>query len=124
MGSGGWCSVVLQVALDDTAGTATLTWTRYEGRQPFREYWVLRRIADRIQEDTLAHIATRDRVAFQDTSLAPDLDYVYQVAVVNQAGFAVESEAVALRSFQVRGVELLEVRGDGRQGAISLRWGR
>lgn len=34
--------VQLQVALDDTAGTATLTWTRYEGEAEFGEYWVLR----------------------------------------------------------------------------------
>ena len=39
----------LQVALDDTAGTATLTWTPYEGEAPFAAYWVLRRAAERVQ---------------------------------------------------------------------------
>lgn len=117
-------AVVLQVALDDTAGTAALQWTRYEGPQSFKEYRVLRRIADRIQEDTLRHIAAVDSTAFQDTTIAPDLDYLYWVEVVNQAGFAASTPEVRVSSFTVRGVELLEARGNDSQGVISLRWQR
>ena len=46
-------AVELEVALDDTAGTATLTWTPYEGSQPFAEYRVLRNVAKSIEVVTL-----------------------------------------------------------------------
>ena len=34
--------VELQVALDDTAGTATLTWKPYDGEAAFAAYWIIR----------------------------------------------------------------------------------
>ncbi len=49
--------VRLQAATDDTAGTVTLTWTQYEGEQPFGEYRVLRKVPGLEVVDTLAVIA-------------------------------------------------------------------
>ena len=48
--------VELNVALDDTAGTAMLTWTKYAGEAEFAEYRVLRNVAKSTEADTLAVI--------------------------------------------------------------------
>ena len=85
-------AVELEVALDDTAGTLTLTWTPYEGEQSFAEYWVLRNVAERTRVDTLVEIVEAGRTSFVDTSLAPNTAYVYRVSVVNASGFEQSSE--------------------------------
>jgi len=85
-------AVELQVALDDTAGTVTLTWTQYEGQQPFQEYRVLRNEVERTRVETLAWIAQVEQTSFVDTSLTPDTGYEYQVVVVNAGGYAAESK--------------------------------
>jgi hypothetical protein len=115
-------AVELSVALDDTAGTATLTWTPYEGQQPFREYQVLRREEKLVQIDTVARLAEQDQTFFADTTLKPEVDYLYWVEVVNQAGFPAPSNQVALRSFSVPESPLVEVQADPRRGWITLRW--
>ena len=50
----------VQVSVDDSASTATLTWSAYEGEAPFAEYRVLRNVADRISVDTLAVLSSKD----------------------------------------------------------------
>lgn len=104
--------VALQVALDDTAGTATLTWTRYEGQQPFREYRVLRNIADRKSVDTLAHLPTVAQTAFVDTTVEPNTAYVYRVETLNTGGYAAPSEERSVTGFSVGAVRLLGVKSD------------
>ena len=74
-------AVELKVALDDTAGTAALTWTPYVGRQPFAEYWVLRNIAERTQVDTLDRIPEVGQISFMDTLLAPNTGYMLSRAI-------------------------------------------
>jgi hypothetical protein len=74
--------------------------------------------------DTLVVIPQLEATFYVDNTLAPDLEYLYWVEVLNQVGFASASTQVAVRSFQVRGIDLLEAQSDGRQGAISLRWQR
>ena len=45
--------VELTVVLDDTAGTATLTWTPYAGEAAFAEYRVLRNPTESTRLETL-----------------------------------------------------------------------
>ncbi|MBI2506177.1 MAG: fibronectin type III domain-containing protein, partial [Candidatus Latescibacteria bacterium] len=116
--------VELQVALDDTAGTATLTWSRYAGKQPFEEYRVLRNIAERTRVDTLVHLPTVAQTTFVDTTLAPNTPYVYWVEVVNAEGYAAPSEEKGIAGFSVGAVRLLEVESDPRSGGLVLRWNR
>ncbi|MBI2502335.1 MAG: hypothetical protein HYW07_03775 [Candidatus Latescibacteria bacterium] len=116
--------VELQAALDDTAGIVFLTWSRYEGRQPFKEYRVLRNIAERTRVDTLARLPVAEETHFLDGTIAPDLDYLYRVEAVNQADFAAPSIAVLVSAFSVRGIDLLGAQGNDRQGTIALRWQR
>ena len=80
------------VAVDDTSGAALLEWTEYEGRQPFAAYRVLRKERGLEAVDTLGVIEDVRRTAFRDTTLAPDAEYVYWIAVVNQSGFEAPSE--------------------------------
>lgn len=114
--------VELQVTLDPATGIATLTWSQYTGQQPFREYRVLRRIADRVKADTLATIPSIATTYFLDADIEPDLEYRYRVETVNQAGFAFSSPEVSAGSFSVNGVSLAELRSDPQGGTISLRW--
>jgi len=78
--------VELSVALDDTAGTATLTWMPYAGEQPFAEYRVLRNVTESTRVDTLAVIDEVEQTAFVDSTLAPNTAYEYRVTVVNAGG--------------------------------------
>lgn len=117
-------AVEVQAALDDTAGVATLTWSRYQGQQPFAGYQVLRKVRGLEAVDTLVVIAEPEVAFFVDNTLAPDLEYLYWVEVLNQAGLASASSQVAVRSFQVRGVELIEAHSDDHQGVVALRWQR
>ena len=52
----------LEVALDDRTGTATLTWTAYEGEAPFAAYWVLRNELKSTDEAPLADVAYQYRI--------------------------------------------------------------
>ncbi|MBI3242865.1 MAG: fibronectin type III domain-containing protein, partial [Chloroflexi bacterium] len=117
-------AVELQVALDDTAGTATLTWTRYEGQQPFREYRVLRKVPGLEAVDTLVSIPAVEQITFVDTTLAPDTDYLYRVSVVNSSGYAVSSQEEEARPLSLPKVQLLETQLDSRTATAALRWTR
>ena len=68
-------AVRIEVSLDDTAGTAALTWTRYAGEQPFAEYWVLRNQLESTRVETLAAILDVARTSYVDTTLAPNTAY-------------------------------------------------
>ena len=114
--------VELQVALDDTAGTATLTWTRYEGQQSFREYRVLRKVPGLEKVDTLAYIAAVDQRTFVDSSLMPATDYLYRVSVVNSGGLEVPSPEEEARPLSLPVVQLREVQLDSRTATAALRW--
>ena len=109
------------VAVDDSSGTALLRWTEYEGQQPFEAYRILR--AERGQEvvDTLEVIEDVHRTTFRDTTLAPEVAYVYRVTVVNRDGFVAES-AVREMSYRLPPVELLGVEMDGITGTAELKW--
>ena len=74
-------AVELAVALDDTTGTAALTWTPYQGDTPFAAYQILRNIADRVTVDTLATFTDIAALTYADTSLTINTTYAYRVAV-------------------------------------------
>ena len=116
--------VQLQVALDDTAGVARLTWTRYSGEQPFGAYWVLRNIDKSTEVDTLERIQGQAQTAFIDTSLAPNTDYVYRVSVVNAEGLEQPSTKQRVDGYVTRAVRLLRPHTDPATGAIHLTWTR
>ena len=108
--------------VDTAAGSVLLEWSEYEGDQPFSDYRILRRVQGLVAVDTVGLIKEVAQTSFTDTSIVPDLAYVYQIVVVNQEGFEVPSSEVVVRSFSVREVDLLEVRSDSLKGTISLHW--
>ena len=116
--------VELSVALDDTAGTAALTWTPYAGEAEFAEYRVLRNVAKSTEVDTLVVFAEVAQTTFVDTSMEPNTGYEYQVAVVNTSGFEVSSLAGSTPGYAVGTIELLEVVVDEQAGRADLRWTR
>ena len=73
------------MAVDDTAGTATLTWTQYEGDQPFAEYHILRRVQGLESGDTLATIAAPEQTSFIDSALAENLTRAIRFEAVKTA---------------------------------------
>ena len=84
-------AVELSVALDDMAGTVTLTWTPYEGETLFAAYWVLRKVPGLEAVEKLAEIGEVGITSYVDTTLRPNLAYSYRVSVVNTSGFEVAS---------------------------------
>ncbi len=117
-------AVELQVALNDTAGRATLIWTPYEGEQSFVAYWVLRNIAKSTEMDTLAKILEVGQTSFVDSLLAPNTAYVYRVAVVNASGFVVPSPERTVQGYAAQPVTLLSADVDTREATVHVRWSR
>ena len=110
------------VEVDETTGTATVAWAPYSGQQPFAAYWVLRREAELVKVDTV-RILDVQQTTFRDTTLKPEAEYLYWVAVVNQAGFVQEYEpSVRVPSFSVRWDAQLGVSANNLAGTVSLRW--
>ncbi|MBT4502781.1 MAG: hypothetical protein HOC74_33925 [Gemmatimonadetes bacterium] len=114
--------VELSVALDDTAGTATLTWTQYAGEAPFGEYRVLRNVTKSIEVDTLTVIGEVAKTAFVDSSMAANTAYEYRVSVVNSSGLEMFSPAKEIPGYQASPVNLLGWSVDAQQGNVTLRW--
>ena len=117
-------SVELSVALDDTAGTATLRWTPYVGDQLFAGYRVLRNVATSTEVDTLELIGEVSGTTFVDSSLTADTAYEYRVAVVNASGFEMASAAQRVDGYTARAVHLLALGEDHRAGTVALVWTR
>ena len=113
--------VQLQVAIDDTAGTATLSWAPYEGEAPFAAYWVLRKVQGLDTVDTLAVVQNVGQVAFVDSSIVQNTTYLYRVSVVNATGFEVPSTQETALPIRHPGVE---IRADFESTAasVSLAW--
>ena len=115
--------VDLQVAIDDTAGTVTLTWTSYSGEQPFAAYWILRRVQQLVEIDTLALIDAPSQTSFVDT-LSPNTAYQYRVSVVNASGFEATTAESGVPGYAITPVQLLDVEIDRLGGSALLSWTR
>ncbi|MEW6754268.1 MAG: hypothetical protein AB1505_25285 [Candidatus Latescibacterota bacterium] len=115
---------ITTVTVDTLAGTARIEWTPYAGSQPFGEYRVIRKVQGMEADTTLGVLTEVAQTAFEDTTVEPDRDYRYWVAVVNRGGLVVRSAEAAATSFQIRGVALLGVQADPLQGSIQLTWQR
>lgn len=115
---------LISVEMDTASSTATLEWTPYAGPQPFWAYWVMRKVHGIEGAVLLAEIPDVERTTFQDTTLAPDTEYVYWVAVVNQSGFTQESDPVLDVRYHLPPVELLQAELSSETAMAELAWTR
>ena len=115
-------AVDLRIAPDDTAGTVSLTWTRYAGEQAFAKYRILRNIADRIAVDTLARIADVEQLAFVDTALDLNTAYVYRVSVVNASGFEAHSPPHPISPLNLPAVDIVDLSFNSTTATATLEW--
>ena len=114
--------VELQVVLDDTVGTATLTWTRYEGEAEFGEYRVLRSRLEEERPDTLAVRTEVGVTSYVDSTVHAGISYVYQVSVVNAEGFEAESEEVRPPELSLPSVRLWPPVFESSTASAKLKW--
>ena len=115
-------AVELQVALDDSAGTATLTWTPYDGETSFTMYWVLRKVPGLETVDTLAAINDVQVTSHEDDTLRPNTSYSYRVSVVNVSGFEFSSQEQTVEGYSASPVTLFE--HEVASDEVRLRWSR
>jgi len=116
--------VELAVAMDDSAGTATLTWSRYAGGQPFAAYWVLRRPRGLVNVDTLAVLEDASRSAFIDSTLLPNTAYEYRISVVNESGYEATTAENGTAGYSIEAVGLRGVEIDSQSGSATVLWTR
>jgi len=116
--------VELQVVLDDAAGTATLTWTEYQGEAEFGAYWVLRKMPGLEAVDTLATISDALRTSWADTSLRQHVVYEYRVAVVNAGKYEAASAGQTVGPMRLPAVEITSVECDSRSASARVTWTR
>ena len=107
--------VEMTVALDQVAGTATVTRTRYQ---------VLRHIAESPRVETLTATYDFSQTTFVDASLAPNTAYVYRVSVINGEGFGSLSSPAETDGHLAGAVNLLGWPVDAQKGQVALRWSR
>jgi fibronectin type 3 domain-containing protein len=114
--------VQLRVAVDDSAGVATLTWTPFEGEAAFAEYRVVRNEAERTIVDTLAILSSVTQTSFVDSSLVPETSYSYRVLSVNTSGFEAISDPHAIRLRTPSAVRIEVIDLDSRTASAAVRW--
>ena len=114
--------VELQVALDDTAGTATLSWTPYEGEALFAAYWIIRIAQAPEVVDTLAVLPNAVTTSFIDSTLVTGSFYSYRVSVINNAGLEVPSQPQSIRPLDLPAVEIQDLQLDSRSATATLTW--
>ena len=114
--------VELQVAVDDSIGVATLTWTPFEGEAAFAEYRVVRSIADRTTVDTLAVLRSISITSFVDSSLVPETAYSYRILVVSDSGFESASEAHVVSLSTPAAVRIEDVDFNSHTASAVVTW--
>ena len=110
------------VAVNDTTGSAYLKWTAYAGRQPFAAYRVFRKEKGREIVHTLGVIEDVRRTTFRDSTLAPGVEYVYWITVVNQSGFEVPRIEMLEASYELSPVELRSADFSSDTATAELTW--
>ena len=113
---------LVSVAVEDTTGSADLKWTAYAGRQPFAGYRILRQVRGLTAVDTVEVIEDVHRTTFRDTTVAPYVEYVYWVTVVNRSGFEVESDEKLDVSYELPSVELRSADFSSETATAELTW--
>ena len=114
--------VELVVVLDDTLGTATLTWTSDQANAAFSAYWILRNQAGQEHVDTLAVIPHASVITFVDSTLNQKHSYLYRVSVVNTAGVENASDAHVIRPLSFPGIQIERLDFDSRTASATLTW--
>jgi hypothetical protein len=113
---------LLSVTFDPRHGTATLTWSRYNGGQPFQAYQITRRLSTGIVVDRRATIPDIAETTFVDTNVEADHQYVYSVLIINTAGLEVASNSKEVFfSFEPPQVRVVF---DSRTASAALSWDR
>lgn len=115
-------AVSLTVSLDDSLGAAQLSWSAYDGEEPFSAYWVLRREGELARWDSLSSIDDATRTSFTDTSLTANQTYGYRVSVTTGTGFEVTQAEQTTSGFRVDAPVLDAVTVDSLAGTAALRW--
>ena len=114
--------VALSVAMDDSSGSAVLTWTRAQGQGDFAAYWLLRKIQGFEAVDTLAVLTDPDQTSFTDTTVIQGAAYSYRVSIVNEAGLEVSSLQGEAPVLELPAVQLRQADFDSRSATASLEW--
>ncbi len=115
---------LVSAQLDSTRGSALIEWSPYAGDQPFAHYLLLRRRPELTAIDTVALIDDPAQTTFVDESISIYNDYLYQIWVVNQSGFAVASAERAIGALDLTPVALEDPAPNPQTGTITLRWRR
>jgi hypothetical protein len=115
-------AATLTVAVDDTAGTATLTWNRYEGHSTFAEYRVLRRVEGLQAVVTVATITAADSTRIVDRTLDLSVPHEYRVAVVSEDGLVAMSAAVEARALAPPTADVLAAEFDAHTATATIAW--
>lgn len=114
--------VALTAAVDDTAGTVTLTWSAYEGGTEFSEYLVLRKEPGLEAVDTLAAFSQASATSYIDSEAELAVTYSYRVSVVNQAGLEVSSQAQEIRPLRFLDIAFTQSTFDSGTATATLAW--
>jgi hypothetical protein len=114
--------VELQVSVEDTTGTASLTWTPYDGEAAFAAYWIIRVAQAPEIVDTLAVLSDVAAASFIDSTLVTGSFYSYRVSVINDAGLEVPSQQQSIRPLDLPAVEIQDLQLDSRSATATLTW--
>jgi len=116
-------AVTLAVAVDDTAGTVTLDWSRYKGDYPFAAYRVLRVAQYTGSVDSLfAEITHIDSTRLVDTRAIHGTVYEYRVSVINSTGFETAYATQTAGSVQLPAVGIVRLEPDSRSASATVTW--
>jgi hypothetical protein len=110
--------------LDTTSGRIALSWSAYSGQQPFAAYHIQRKVQGQASWTTLDTLQVPDITSWTDSTLIPDTDYEYRVAVANTSGHVEPSNSQAVSGYRLHSVRLLAVDSDPESGIIQLQWSR
>jgi hypothetical protein len=113
--------VELTVAVDDTAGTVTLTWSA-SADPTFSKYLVLRKVSGLELVDTLATASVTGQTTYVDSFVVQNTTYSYRVSVVNGAGLEVPSDAQEVRPLLLPPVQIVRLEFDSSTATALLEW--
>lgn len=114
---------LLSAEVDSLQGSVTLTWSRYEGEQPFDSYLVIRRDVGRSEGVIRQVIPVVSQTTYRDSGLVVGASYTYSVQVESQGGLQVSSDPWPV-SFSMVPPLLQSVTFESATGSATLVWRR